>query len=547
VATAAETVAVGGAVAYHTALARADVAIAKSLLNERLLKGDVGETIRDQTVGRYLHRSGQWLNVSPRLGPQGLDHVSVQLDESGKPHRLMVDETKFGSSRLLTTKSGDIQMGDRYVSERLSGLAKRFEAIGAQARGNMVSARVPEGLSSKRTVRVPLSDSDSVVFWRPAEGAGSWNYDGPPESLTKATAQLKHMADLFRAAAAGRIAFPKRIFQVNIDGDTLKVNILDAARVDAAGGSLGKLPVKAELQLPLGRAVWASDAIAVKLAEELRRQLPHLDGHEAKRLAQGIQTAAKTAEEALSSSSFTRFATLETVKAGPVGVLVVVPLEIAVQLLTGGPVDWSRVAGVGGLAGACAIAGNTIGNATSYALLRTELGYPASVAVADILGLSSASHFANVAASVAGGGGTAILFAYGAYCLGYYDLQTANRVALAGLAGVGAGAAASAVTLGLISTYATAGTGVAISTLSGASATSASLAWVGGGSVVSGGFGMAGGTAILSTGIGAIIVGATVGVLYAFHAYDAHQETVRLTQAIEYLSAKQTFFTTDAH
>ena len=98
---AAETVAVSSVVAYQTALARADVAVAKSLLNESLLKGEVGEAIRDQTVGRYLHRSGQWLNVSPRLGPQGLDHVSVQLNESGKPRRLIVDETKFGSTKQL--------------------------------------------------------------------------------------------------------------------------------------------------------------------------------------------------------------------------------------------------------------------------------------------------------------------------------------------------------------------------------------------------------------------------------------------------------------
>ncbi len=64
-----EAAVIGGSVAVQTALARADVAIAKSVLNGRLLKGELGEAIRDQTVGRYLHRSGKWLNVSPRLGP----------------------------------------------------------------------------------------------------------------------------------------------------------------------------------------------------------------------------------------------------------------------------------------------------------------------------------------------------------------------------------------------------------------------------------------------------------------------------------------------
>ncbi|MEB3887175.1 hypothetical protein [Lyngbya sp. CCY1209] len=51
-----------------------------------------------------------------------------------------------------------------------------------------------------------------------------------------------------------------------------------------------------------------------------------------------------------------------------------------------------------------------------------------------------------------------------------------------------------------------AGTGVSISTLSGAAATNATLAWLGGGSVASGGFGMLGGLAV-ATG-GAALIGA---------------------------------------
>lgn len=46
---------------------------------------------------------------------------------------------------------------------------------------------------------------------------------------------------------------------------------------------------------------------------------------------------------------------------------------------------------------------------------------------------------------------------------------------------------------------ASASTGTAISTLSGAAATNATLAWLGGGSLASGGFGIAGGTAVLGS------------------------------------------------
>jgi hypothetical protein len=534
--TGVETAGVGSLTAYQTALGRADLAVAKSLINERLLKGEIGEAIHDQIVSRYPHRSGQWLNVSPRLGRQGLDHVLVQLDENGTPRRLMVDETKFGSSKLLTTVSGNIQMGDKYISDRLSGLAKRFDTIRMQAKDNMVSAKPPSELSARRLVQIPLSDSESVVFWRPSEGAGPWCYDGPPESLPKAIQQLKNMAYLFRAGADGRIDFRKRIFQVKFDEDILKVNILDASTVDAVGGNLKKLPVIAE-NIPAEASVTVE-----KMADQLRQKLPYLDSAESRRLAQGIQSAAKPAEDALAQSSFKNFTAVEATKAGTAGVLIAVPVEIAFEVINGGQVNWQRVAGVGVLAGGSAAIGSTLGNATTFALLRTEAGYSASSAVAELVGLRSASHFANGAGGLVGGGATAILFAYGGYWLGYYDLQTANRSAVAGVAGVGAGAAASAVTLGLISTYATAGTGVAISSLSGASATSASLAWLGGGSVASGGLGVAGGTVFLTAGVGIVIIGATAAVLYGFHALQEQEDNIRLSETIDDLSKRQTFF-----
>ena len=85
--------------------------------------------------------------------------------------------------------------------------------------------------------------------------------------------------------------------------------------------------------------------------------------------------------------------------------------------------------------------------------------------------------------------------------------------------------------MGVVAAYGTAGTGVAISTLSGAAATNASLAALGGGTVASGGFGMAGGTVALGTGVGVVVVGVSAAVMYGFHLYDEAQdnERIRLT------------------
>jgi hypothetical protein len=81
--------------------------------------------------------------------------------------------------------------------------------------------------------------------------------------------------------------------------------------------------------------------------------------------------------------------------------------------------------------------------------------------------------------------------------------------------GVGAGVAAQAGALWGVSTYASASTGTAISSLSGAAAENALLAWLGGGSLASGGGGVAAGTAVLGlvTIVPRLIIGGmTVGV-----------------------------------
>lgn len=77
--------------------------------------------------------------------------------------------------------------------------------------------------------------------------------------------------------------------------------------------------------------------------------------------------------------------------------------------------------------------------------------------------------------------------------------KTGGRI-VARLAG---GAGAPAVVSALVGFWGTAGTGTAISTLSGAAATKATLAWLGGGTLAAGGFGVAGGAVVLSViGVG---------------------------------------------
>ena len=96
------------------------------------------------------------------------------------------------------------------------------------------------------------------------------------------------------------------------------------------------------------------------------------------------------------------------------------------------------------------------------------------------------------------------------------ELETAKKTALGAGVGVTAGAAivsvAPSVAMWVATTFGTASTGVAISSLSGAAATNAALAWLGGGAVVTGGGGIAAGNAFLALAgpIGWTIAGASI-------------------------------------
>jgi uncharacterized protein HemX len=90
----------------------------------------------------------------------------------------------------------------------------------------------------------------------------------------------------------------------------------------------------------------------------------------------------------------------------------------------------------------------------------------------------------------------------------------ATEAVKGGSTAVGSGALAGIASYGGASMAATASTGTAISSLSGAAAQSATLAWFGGGSLAAGGAGVAGGAAVLG-GIGAAPVLAVGGALYS--------------------------------
>ena len=104
--------------------------------------------------------------------------------------------------------------------------------------------------------------------------------------------------------------------------------------------------------------------------------------------------------------------------------------------------------------------------------------------------------------------GTKVNVDYGSMLQIKDDVIEIKEILGGGLAALGSGAAAGFGALGGVGMLATASTGTAIGTLSGAAATNATLAWLGGGALSAGGMGMAGGMAVL----GGIVAGPVLAV-----------------------------------
>jgi hypothetical protein len=272
----------------------------------------------------------------------------------------------------------------------------------------------------------------------------------------------------------------------------------------------------------LPKAQWATAEIQDKIEAELRN---HFDPNEAKRLASDLVQNSKTLQQALESESYAKFAMREASEAGLSGAAIVVPLEIAAQLIGTSQLDWQRVVGVGVLGGGSAVGGSLAGNATTWLLMRNEVG-SASTTAAKIMGLGTANRFANLAGGTVAGGFATVFFSYGGWALGYYDLKTANRSAVAGSIGSTAGrlyvayggtegASEAAAESGVLAVEAE--TGTELSELG-------PVEWIAAG----------------------ITLAVTAPVMYAFHAFDEHEDNIRLSKTIEYLSSKPTFFIPDA-
>lgn len=500
-------------VGLGVASVRADAAFAHAALNPLAVKGGLGESLAERVYLDSVLERSRWQSLTPRSGPQGLDHVFIKTDKQGRPVDLMVAESKFSFSQLGMTADG-VQMGSRWITRRLLALGNRY-AEAAMAESAVVK---PCSLTARHVCKVQLPDGSAGSFWR-HHAKDAWKYDGTAESLDAARKQAGLYGEYLQAAGQESITYRTRIFHIQPDGSDLLVTVRRADNLQSPVG-VRTLPVTEEFVL---KNAWDTKGqITAEVRDDIARTLMRRCGFaegEARDFSSRLcrhATAGELAEPFSMGSYLARNAALM----GGAAALI----DMTLQLGTTGTIHAGHTlesAGIATLGGAAALGVEQLG--MRYAAVRGAMSSVAPTALGRTL-LRGGAAFALVDASVG----------YVLVALGNGTMQEANRNALlAGGASLG-GTLACSTALSLMAAYGTASTGTAIATLSGAAATNATLAAFGGGAVAAGGGGMALGTAAIGGIFTLGAIGAGYLIYKGFELYDEVQENARVNQLLDY-------------
>ena len=497
-------------------LRQADTAMARSVINATELKGSIGEN----AAGRYflrqtLQQTGNWHSISPRSGPQGLDHVFIKTNSQGAPTDLLIGESKYDTSRLGMTKDG-LQLGTNWSAKRISALGTRYLTV---ARSDIGIARLP--LAPKHQLSVILPNGKEVFFWRENSQA-SWKFTGSRAELPQAQKLAEQYGSFLVKAGNGVLSYRSRLFQIYPQGNDLRIIVRDASNL--VNRNPDQLKVTGDITLKGILDKKLTPEVTRELAKQLQGKLKLSD-------ADAMRLAKKTAKEInagkLLAGKSSYFGNLAGWSIG--AALLSGGINIVSQLLTKGEIEWKDAALTATMTGTTVFAVGSL----QYAIMTNATSVPVK-ALTSTLGIST-SQLAQFAGPVG-----ALLFTgiwgYGSYFFGYGTLQEANRnMVIGGLSSV-AGVAFSAGVMGLIGTYGVASTGTAIATLSGAAAAKASLAFLGGGAVAAGGGGVALGSLILTGGAAVVIIGTGIAAAWIYKCWDEKQENKRITGLLDHYS-----------
>lgn len=477
------------------------------------VKGQITETMMSRVVlNGFLEGTGGWLPCTPRLAPQGIDGLYVRMDARGSVSKLLVAEAKYGSAKLAMTKMGR-QMSTPWIHSRLRGAAALYREV-ADRLGEHVyfSARVPPGAT---TLSVPLGRGRSAELWKDIPGQ-LHAYSAHPTSQTELQRRARSLADYFEKATKREVSYRARVFRCKSSNNRIRFQMY---KVDTGGRQVGTTD---RIQGRFDDLGWRVKRAYLQGLEE-RFQTMGLDSVDARALS---LKSARDPEflRTLCRSPRWRPAAgfdLRGLAAAGGAAAFAAAADVFLELFRTGQPDWKRASQLGLAAGASSWVGYVAGVQLHAVLVGTEVGRNVIDALPTTIGGRSTSA---VVSSASAGVITAVAYVVVLRALGLLDDRQAGRMLAGSLTGAGAAAIASAATMATVMAFGTAGTGVAISTLSGAAATNAALAVLGGGTVAAGGFGIALGSVVLSGGTAVVGLAAAVALHLAFTTLDDREQ-----------------------
>ena len=466
-----------------------------------------GELLEKSTLGLMnsdlLERSGTaWNNLSPhRAGRGGIDSLLVKMDKLGRPRDLMVAEAKFGSSKLGITKDGR-QMSETWIKPRLARTAAQYSQLADELKTKDVFSG---SINSGHAIAIPMPDG-SVSYVTKYRGRLFIQGSKNNYSALQLEKQARRIGVHIKAASEGKISFRSRLIRLSVKNNKL---VLGIDHLDLLSGWTIKA-ISFEGRLPAG----VSGILKGVLSSVISKTgvpsvaVPHLVDEVSKNpnLISFVQKSAKV--------SWTIGVDRGMANAAVTSATFAVLMEVGSSLCTSREFDLKRIARTGIASAGSASVGYYVGSQVNARLLTTAVGRR----ITTLLPLRSAA--GNTVAGISGmvgGIATSLVFALIGYKTGMLNERQAKITAISGAAGAIGSLAFTSGVLGGAMAFGTAGTGVAISTLSGAALTNASLAYVGGGAIAAGGGGMALGSIVLTGGaaIAGIAVCAAVSIAHS--------------------------------
>lgn len=470
------------------------------------IKGSFAEGVASSgfASGLFEKTSKSWVPITPhRSGAAGIDHLFVKLDSAGRPCSLMVGEAKFGTSQLSEVTRDGKQMGWQWISKRLHQTAMRYEEHLASVKLGGLQ-RVNRPLS--RGISVPMQDGSHITVSIGEDGYVRY-YSGKSNiSADDLKRQIGRLTRYVNNAAKGREPYKSRLVNVRTSKNQWNISI---TKLNKSAGSVG---VPKEYS---GKAQELPKEIQRFLRGWLKATLLE-KGVAAPAVKQSVDDIINDPQQfkqyqPIPKQNWNNGIDRGMFYAAISGMALSAFMEMCTSTFRGQAVDWRNLGKVTAITGFSASVGYYVATQIQARLVTTEVGKKLLAAMPSCLGtLRSASLISSASTGVV----SAIVFSYGAYFLGYMELKDAHHSAISGAAGTLAGLAFSASVLGGVWALGTAGTGVAISTLSGAAATNATLAAIGGGTIAAGGGGMALGSIVLTGGAAIVVI--AVAASYGF-------------------------------